>query len=164
MKMAGRKKISLEERFSEKFRVVDGGCWLWTASKNRGGYGQFMAYGRPHLAHRISWRIHHGLLPDELHVLHKCDTPACVNPNHLFLGSDADNVQDMLMKGRANRRPRVFAENHGMAKISNQIALAIFNSSGSQRSIAKSFNVSQSTVNSIKTGRQWSTITQKRLK
>lgn len=82
-----------------------GDCWLWTASKRNKGYGAFVyvvdgeiVQGR---AHRFSWELHFGPIPEGLCVLHKCDTPACVRPSHLFLGSKADNNRDMHEKGRS---------------------------------------------------------------
>lgn len=82
-----------------------GDCWLWTASKRNKGYGAFVwadddgnvINGR---AHRFSYELHVGPIPDRLFVLHRCDTPSCVNPAHLFLGTNADNVRDMIAKGR----------------------------------------------------------------
>jgi hypothetical protein len=151
----------VSERFFEKVMPVpESGCWLWIASTNKRGYGQFMMLDRrPHLAHRVSWRLEKGEIPIGLHVLHKCDTPACVNPDHLFLGTDRDNVQDMLRKGRENRTPRRVGAAHGMAKITSEVALAIFNAEGAQTRIALQFGVPKSTVNHIKSGRQWSTVT-----
>ena len=79
-------------------------CWIWLASKRNKGYGAFgYTLGEKTIqdrAHRFSFRIHSGEIPDGLFVLHKCDTPACVNPAHLFLGTNDDNVQDMMAKGR----------------------------------------------------------------
>lgn len=94
------------ERFWSKVRKTDT-CWLWTASKQNKGYGQFMFQGRPHPAHRVSWMLTHGAMP-ELCVLHRCDNPPCVNPDHLFLGTKADNNADMAAKGRhwAQNKPR----------------------------------------------------------
>jgi hypothetical protein len=91
--------IPLEERFFAKVQKTDG-CWLWTASLNKAGYGQIYAEGRPQHASRISWRIHNGAIPAGLHVCHHCDNPRCVRPDHLFLGTRSDNMQDMLAKGR----------------------------------------------------------------
>lgn len=90
-------------RFWAKVQKTDT-CWLWTASKRNKGYGAF-AYvqdGRTvhDRAHRFSYRLHIGGIPPGMFVLHRCDTPACVNPNHLFLGTNQDNVTDMMRKGR----------------------------------------------------------------
>jgi len=84
-----------------------GPCWVWTAGTNRQGYGQIMCAGPrgwcPQKAHRISWLLHHGTMP-ELCVLHACDNPRCVRPDHLFLGTVEDNNRDMRNKGRTATR------------------------------------------------------------
>lgn len=93
----------MEERFWPK--VAKRGpdeCWEWTASRTPQGYGKI---GRrkgesPAIASRVSWEMHNGPIPDGLHVLHRCDNPPCVNPAHLFLGTNADNQRDMRAKGR----------------------------------------------------------------
>lgn len=85
-------------------RAGDDECWLWKASRRNFGYGQLGIYrdGRQFvvLASRFSWALHHGEIPDGLQVLHKCDNPPCVNPNHLFLGTTQDNTNDARWKGR----------------------------------------------------------------
>ena len=94
---------SIEDRFWDKVKKTDT-CWLWTASLRNKGYGAFgytldgnTVQDR---AHRYSYRLHIGTIPPGMFVLHHCDTPACVNPDHLFLGTNQDNVTDMMRKGR----------------------------------------------------------------
>ena len=84
---------------------VHGQCWVWTGYEVK-GYGRL---GKSNIAHRFSWQLHHGNIPDGLCVLHKCDNTLCVNPKHLFLGTRFDNVFDMVRKGRQNA-PR--GDNH----------------------------------------------------
>ncbi len=84
-----------------------GSCWNWTASLNSKGYGQLMMTGgRPSLAHRIAWELTNGPIDGGVHVLHRCDNPLCVNPDHLFLGNQRDNMTDMVSKDRHARGQR----------------------------------------------------------
>jgi hypothetical protein len=94
---------SLEERFW--LYVAKGpGCWGWTASCSD-GYGQIKSGKVPLRAHRVSWVIHFGPIPEGLDVLHHCDNPPCTRPDHLFLGTDLTNVRDAIRKGRMNPKP-----------------------------------------------------------
>jgi hypothetical protein len=80
------------------------GCWVWTASCLPSGYGQFsISRNRARVAHRVSWEMHFGPIPDGLLVCHHCDNPPCVRPDHLFLGTDSTNAWDKVAKGRAPR-------------------------------------------------------------
>ena len=90
-----------EERFHDKYiPVTETGCWLWISCCNGDGYALISANGKSMRAHRLSWEMHRGPIPRGLFVLHKCDTPECVNPDHLFLGTNQDNMDDAKRKGR----------------------------------------------------------------
>ena len=98
--MSGLRGVPLLARFdAQHIPEPNSGCWLWIGSQRR-GYGLIWDAGKQWLAHRVSWVIHSGAIPDGMHVLHKCDTPPCVNPQHLFLGTHAQNMADRDRKGR----------------------------------------------------------------
>ena len=89
----------LEQRFWKKVNKTKN-CWLWIGCISKYGYGKIGANGKTLLAPRVSWKIHFGQIPKGFCVLHKCDNSRCVNPKHLFLGTQADNIHDMYKKGR----------------------------------------------------------------
>jgi hypothetical protein len=93
--------MNIVQRFLNKIKPMPDGCWHWTAYRDAGGYGSFGINGRMRPAHRAMWWITHGPVPNGLHVLHKCDVPKCVNPEHLKLGTHADNMNDKKTKGRS---------------------------------------------------------------
>lgn len=94
-KLSPREAIAIHSEF-----VTECGCQIWTASVDRFGYGRLTVNGKTTHAHRASWECANGPIPDSLWVLHRCDTPPCINPDHLFLGTPADNVADMIRKQR----------------------------------------------------------------
>lgn len=106
---------NLPERFVSKTRQMDSGCIEWTGAKFWDGYGQFSVNQFPRRAHRISYCASYGEIPDGLVVLHKCDNPACVNPEHLSIGTVKDNVFDAKRKGRSAVKNR-----HGRRKVSEE--------------------------------------------
>jgi hypothetical protein len=123
------------------------GCHLWMADCFDNGYGKFWFERRSRKAHRVSWQFHNGPVPKGLSVLHKCDTPSCVNPTHLFVGTVKDNAIDMLLKGRS-----------GVAKLSAHHIPAIRNDTRLNRVIAADYGVSDVTISHIKTNRIWKAV------
>jgi len=111
------------EAFFEKVRKTKT-CWLWDASFRRDGYGQFWIGGKNNAAHRVSWFLKYGAWP-KLCVLHRCDVKACVNPDHLFLGTKQDNTRDMDMKGRRNTSGTLRGSKSSQAKVTEDAVRAI---------------------------------------
>jgi len=136
------------KRFWEKVAVAGPDeCWEWTANKNPKGYGRFEIRGRKYQVHRISWQLTYGPIPKGLFVCHHCDNRGCVNPAHLFLGTNTDNMQDSARKGRQAQK----LTGGEVLKIRELLA----NGEQSQRSIAKDFGVTESAVSHIKYGERW---------
>lgn len=107
-------KLSDErERFERLFRVEPNGCWVWTGAAHRNGYGKFgrrqADAWRTETAHRVAWSIYRGPIPAGLLVCHNCDTRPCVNPDHLWLGTQRDNLADMRSKDRYMTAVRISA-------------------------------------------------------
>lgn len=146
--------VTLKERF-EKYVGKTAGCWEWTGHRERSGYGRLFVSGAPERAHRISFRLHKGIVPDGMCVCHTCDNRSCVNPVHLFLGTRADNNADMRLKGRARGKK---GEKHHLAKLTADQVRAIRNLPQSNVAIAKQFGVSRLAVWEIRTRRTWSHI------
>jgi len=160
---------TLETRF---WRHVDtsGDCWLWQASVDTSGYGQISnGAGRLVMAHRLSYELAHGPIPPGRLVCHKCDTPRCVNPAHLFLGSHVDNAADMVAKGRSargdassarlhpERRPR--GATHPKARLTEAQVVDLRQryaaGTTTQRALAREYGVSRATIVAALERRSW---------
>lgn len=119
----GKVPLPLVERFWPKVRVAGpDDCWEWTAHRYPTGYGDISdaLTGRHHVyAHRASWEIAHGPIPDGMSVLHRCDNRGCVNPGHLFIGSQTDNVRDAISKGRHVPPPHLRGERNNKARLTD---------------------------------------------
>jgi hypothetical protein len=160
-------------------------CVLWAGHKDRNGYGVTKVRGMNFFAHRLAYEEAHGAIPEGLCCLHKCDNPPCCNPNHLFLGTQADNMADMMRKGRhkpgrgdrhgTKTHPELVArgerhgsvthpdrvargEKHGNAKLTELTAHSAMGrliSGESQRSIARSLGVTRRAIRAIYNGHSW---------
>jgi len=141
------------ERFYEKVMPEPmSGCWLWMAGTNNHGYGKFQINRKSRYAHRVSYELNVGPIPDGLRVLHKCDTPGCVNPAHLFPGTDADNVRDMMEKGRKAQTP---GEDNGNAKLTENDVRDIRTKRMNQREFAEFYGVSRANISHIQLNKSW---------
>lgn len=149
-------KPSVEERYLAKILPPnDDGCKLWSASRNEDGYGIFRHNGRMHTAHRWAYAHFVVTVPRGIVVRHNCDVRACQTIDHLLLGTQADNVQDMISR---NRIPsRAGAAGHRAILTEDQVRF-IRVSPLSNVELARSYNVSQSTISAVRTGQTWSSL------
>lgn len=104
---------TIEQRLMAGVQMVtETGCWLWTSKNNGRGYGQMSFNGKHTYVHRLAYQAFKGEIPHRMVVCHKCDTPSCCNPDHLFLGTTRDNSRDMVRKGRHSKPPRLAGKDH----------------------------------------------------
>jgi hypothetical protein len=149
--------ISLEQRLVAMSSVnADTGCLEWFAAKDGGGYGMIRIGRRTCRAHRISFEVHFGPIPDGMCVCHRCDNRLCIKPSHLFLGTQTENMADRDSKGR---QPRTRGERHGSAKLSEVDVSVIRNAEGGRgllTALAKQFGVSRTQIANVRAGKNWS--------
>ncbi len=148
--------MSTRERFEARITPVpECGCWLWLGAWHpQWGYGRLKVDGKDEGAHRVSFELHVGPIPEGMFVCHRCDTPPCVNPAHLFLGTHADNVADMVAK-RRNVQFHAAGQDHPNARLTEPQVIAIFHDRRRTTDIARAYGVSLPTVCSIKSGQNW---------
>lgn len=151
------KKRPIKDRFWEKVEIIPfHSCWEWTASfkDKRNRYGSICLNGKPYPAHRLSYEMHNGKIPNGFHVLHSCDNPPCVNPKHLRIGTNADNSRDRVIRGRSlvgiKNHKRVLTE-HQIVEIRKKHAI---NGLGSRR-LSNEYKVSRTNIRAIIKGDTW---------
>ncbi len=129
-------------------------CWMWIGTK-RLGYGRLAWGGRWYNAHRFSWELFNGPIPQGLHVLHLCDEPSCCNPDHLFLGTHSANMRDREEKGRHNA-PR--GSHHGRAKLADPQVREIrrlAETGTQQKTLARQYGISEFSISCIVRRKTW---------
>jgi hypothetical protein len=148
---------TLENRFLTKIAKKNkNGCMLWKAFKHPiGGHGMFAVNNKMGYAHRYSYVYHVGEIPKGLHVLHKCDVPACVNPEHLFLGTQTDNNRDMYEKGRCSSGRGERNRNAKLTKTKVKNIRAKLIKGIRMTALARQYNVHRDTISKINTNKIW---------
>lgn len=131
-------------------------CWLWNGVIFNHGYGQFYVDGRRWLAHRYSWKLHHGEIPEGYYILHTCDNKRCINPKHLFLGTQFDNMKDMVSK---NRHSPQHGSTNRAAKLTEsqvtEIRKIYPTGSYTQHQLADMYSMSVNTIQNILYRKWW---------
>ena len=149
----------LRERFYEKMAMSDDeSCWIWLANTTPKGYGLIRNNGAYLNAHRVSYELHVGPIPEGMYACHTCDNPGCVNPYHLFAGTARDNQRDCIDKGR--NRPRRGEDNH-YSKLTAEDVIVIRKMAKEgkrQQDIAQRFGIAKQTVSCIVCRRSWAHI------
>lgn len=149
----------LRARFEQHIeRQPDPGCWLWAGARKRDKhpYGVWYVPGiSERRTHRIAWRIYHGEIPDGLCVLHRCDVPECVNPRHLFLGTQGDNGADRNVKGRTRWNPDCRGEKNGNHRLTAEQVIAIRASREPGTVVGPRFGVSSTMIYYIRKNKNW---------
>jgi len=144
----------IKERFFSKIEKTDT-CWIWNSVRLTGNYGYFKYLGKYVRAHRMSYILANGHIPDNLLVLHTCDNPPCVNPEHLYLGTQKDNIKDKFDRGR---NPNVNGSKNPVSKLSENEVLKIRELNKEKYSneiIAKMFSIDSSAVSLIINRKRW---------
>lgn len=152
-------------RFEAKYiPEPNSGCWLWTAGVDSSGYGTFIYDGRTLGAHRVSFMLHRGVIPGGLLVCHTCDVRVCVNPNHLFLGTIQDNIDDRDRKGR---HPRLRGNAGTNSKLTEDQVIEILEKHDGKvntiYTLGVEYKVHPTTIHLILKGRNWSHVTRRGL-
>lgn len=131
------------------------GCWLWEGARNSAGYGILILNGRKVRAHRLAYEMAKGAIPNGLEICHSCDTPACVNPDHLWAGTHAENCADMASKNRGTKTTVLYCGHHPRAKLTASAVLSIREDRRPARIIAAEYGVSKGLIDKIRRRETW---------
>jgi hypothetical protein len=147
-----RPRIPLSEKIEKSIvRIPESGCWIWMKNINHRGYGMTcLGRGTNLSAHRVSYEEKYGKIPNGLMALHSCDVRSCVNPDHIFIGTQQDNMTDKVLKNR-----QANGQKHGMSKLKEDEAKEIKYSNERTEVLALRFNCSKVMVRQIRQGRYW---------
>ncbi len=130
--------------------VTESGCRIWTGTINAAGYGTISFKNKPNLAHRLSYELTYGEIPEGMKACHKCDTPSCINPNHLFLGTQRENLEDMARKKRG-----AVGNDYNRSILTDEDVRKIRCDNRLQRVIAEEYGMKRTSIAAIKNGRTW---------
>lgn len=145
--------VSRSEKLLQNCASADAnGCWNWTEHKDKKGYGRTTDASGEVLAHRLSYMEFIGPIPQGMHILHSCDNPSCINPDHLRPGTNAENHADKMLRGR---QARLAGEENPRAKLTASDVVVIRTTVGTNKSLAKTYGVTESNISAIRCGRTW---------
>jgi hypothetical protein len=146
-----RPRIPLFDKIERNItRIPESGCWIWMSTIEKSGYGRVCSGKKPFYAHRVSYEQKHGPIPNGMMALHHCDVKCCVNPDHIFVGTQQDNMTDKVRKNRQAK-----GINHGNAKLTEDQVREIKSSSETSIKLSAKFNYSASMIRAIKNGYIW---------
>lgn len=143
--------MELREKLEAYSKVSPTGCIEWQRAKAGNGYGNIsIGNGKWDYAHRVSYKVHKGEIPEGYVVRHTCDNPCCVNPDHLLIGTQWDNVQDAISRGRASKPPVFMGASNNKTKLTDEEIQLVLTSTQSNVELAKSLNVSTTRIRQIR--------------
>jgi len=150
--MGKSKRLDVDKAFNERYTIAPNGCWEWTSYKSKKGYGTIFTVDGTILAHRYSWEKVNGPIPKGLFACHRCDNPSCCNPDHIFIGTQMENIQDCVAKGRRNTRKGTAVNTN---KLTEEQVLRVFYDTRLAKEVAKDFGISHYTVAGIRLKKSW---------
>lgn len=158
-------KNRFRARISASIFINENGCWIWQKTKAHNGYGTFaIGGGKNARAHRISFEVHYGNIPDKMDVCHRCDIRDCVNPEHLFIGTRSENILDASRKGRVSRTHHLKGSQHPNSKLTEgdvETILSYLKMGTAKAKLSRQYGVSQRVILLIARGESWKHVPRK---